>query len=252
MTYDIIGNIAILKFPRDVKVREKKKTALYLLKEHKNIKTILEKIEKVSGRLRTYKTRFLAGIKTKETIHKESGCKFKLDVEKTYFSPRLSGERLEIARKIKKNKKVLVLFSGVAPYSIVIGKISKPKKVVSIELNRIANKYACENIKINKLQDKVELIQGDVKKLKLKEKFDYIVMPRPQLKESFLKQAFKVVKKNSVIFYYDFSKDVSGILEKIYEESRKARKKILILRIKKAGEIAPYKYRFRIDLRVLN
>jgi len=251
-SYDIIGSIAILKFSRETGNKKKKKIALRLLKERKNIKTVLEKIERVKGRLRTYKTRFLVGIKTKETVHKESGCRFKLDVEKTYFSPRLSNERIEVARKIKKGSKVLVLFSGVAPYSIIIAKLAKPKKVISVEINRKACEYARENIKMNKLQDKIELIQGDVKKLKLKEKFDYVVMPRPQLKESFLKEAFKFSKKGTEIFYYDFGSDVDKILERIYFESKKAGKKILILRVKKAGEIAPYKYRWRIDLRVLN
>jgi len=254
-SYDCIGSIAILKFPQETKLREKKKIAEKLLGERKNIKTVVEKIEKVKGRLRTFKTRYLAGEKTKETIHKESGCLFKLDVDKTYFSPRLSGERLEIAKKIKKKDKVLVMFSGVAPYSIVIGKVSKPRKVVGVEINRVASRYARENVKLNKL-DNVVVLQGDVKKivpeLAKKEKFDKIVMPRPQLKESFLDLAFKVCKKNSEIYYYDFGRDVSGILEKIYKESKKTRNKIEISKVKKAGEIAPYKYRWRIDIRILN
>ena len=103
-SYDCIGSIAILKFPKGTKLREKKKIAEELLRERKNIKTVVEKVEKVKGRLRTFKTRFLAGEKTKETIHKESGCLFKLDIDKTYFSPRLSGERLEIAKKNKKER----------------------------------------------------------------------------------------------------------------------------------------------------
>jgi len=254
-SYDVVGNIAILKFPQEIKLREKKKIAEELLRERKNIKTVVEKIERVKGRLRTFKTKFLAGEKTKETIHKESGCLFKLDIDKTYFSPRLSGERLEIAKKIKKKDKVLVMFAGVAPYSIVIAKISKPKRVISVEINRQASKYARENVLLNKLKN-VEVLQGDVKKvvpkLAKKEKFDKIVMPRPQLKETFLKEAFKVVKKKGEIFYYDFGEDVEKILERIKEEARKARKKIKILDIKKAGEIAPYKYRWRVDLRVLS
>ena len=36
------------------------------------------------------------------------------------------------------------------------------------------------------------------------------------------------------------------------EEAKKARRKIKILRVKKAGEIGPYTYRWRVDIRVLN
>jgi tRNA (guanine37-N1)-methyltransferase len=252
-SYDVIGNIAILKFERE-KREERKKIAEILLKKRKNIKTVVEKVERVKGRLRTFKTRWLAGVKTTETLHVESGCKFKLDIEKTYFSPRLSNERLEIAGKIKKKDKVLVMFAGVGPYSIIIAEYAKPKKVVSVEINQKASGYAKENVNLNKLEN-VEVVQGDVKKIipqlvGKKIKFDKIVMPRPQLRESFLNLAFSVAKKNSEIYYYDFGSDVGKVLERIFKESKKARKKINVEKVKKAGEIAPFKYRWRIDLRV--
>lgn len=248
MTYDIIGNIAILKFPEKTREKDKKKQAEKLLKEQRNIKTVLEKKEKVSGRLRTIKTRYLAGIKTRETIHSESGCKFRLDVEKCYFSPRLSGERLEIAKRIKKSDKVLVLFSGIAPFPIIIAK-KTGAEVVSVELNKIASKYAFENVKLNKLENKIKIIQGDAKKLsKLikKQKFSKIVMARPQLKETFLKYIWKFTEKGTEIFYYDFGRDINLILKKIEKESKLGRKKIEILEFRKAGNIAPYKYRWLV------
>lgn len=251
MTYDVIGSIAVLKFEREVKASEKKRTAEKLLKQN-NIRSVLEKSEKIKGRLRKYKVKWLAGEKITETLHKESGCLFKLDVDKCYFSPRLSNERKEIAGRIKKGKKVLVMFAGVGPYPVIIAKLGKPKQVVGVELGRECVKYAKENVLLNHLEN-VEMIQGDVKKIvpKLREKFDVIVMPRPQLRESFLKQAFAVSKKGTEIYYYDFGGDVGKILERLYEESKKARKKIKVGRVKKAGEIAPFKYRWRVDFKIV-
>ncbi|MCX6748002.1 MAG: methyltransferase [Candidatus Pacearchaeota archaeon] len=242
---DAIGKIAILKFKEGISSKEKKKIALNLLKTQSNIKTVLEKAEKVKGRLRTIKTKYLAGEKTKETIYKESGCLFKLNTDSCYFSPRLSGERLEIASKIKKGK-VLVLFAGVGPFSIIIAKKNPQVKVTSVELGKECCKYAKENVILNRLNN-IRVIPGDVKKVlpKLKEKFDYIVMPRPQLKDTFLEDALKVSKKNTIIFYYDFSSNPEEILEKIKN------KRLKVLSIKKAGNIAPYKYRWRLDLKVI-
>ena len=97
---------------------------------------------------------------------------------------------------------------------------------------------------MNKLEDSIKVIQSDVKKLKLSGKFDFIVMPRPQLKETFLKYIWKFTKKNSEIFYYDFGKDADLILRKIEGEAKKSRKKIKIIEFRKAGDIAPYKYRW--------
>ena len=147
------------------------------------------------------------------------------------------------------------MFAGVAPFSIVIAKNSSAKKVFSNEINREANKYAELNISLNKLKDKVELVSGDIKKVakKIDEKFDVIVMPRPQLKDTFLNEAFKLGKKGTFVYYYDFCKidEVDKIKEKILVEAKKDKKRIKILNFKKAGEIAPYKIRLRVDFKIL-
>jgi len=256
-SFNILGNIAIVNFSDKTKLKDKKTFAREILKKNHNIKTILEKSGKFSGRLRKMKTKYLAGEKNKEVLYRENNCVFRFNIDTTYFSPRLSNERKEIASLIKKDDKVLVMFSGVGPYSICIAKNSGAE-VYSNEINREANKYAELNIKLNEVRDKVELISGDIKKAaeKLKnkkQKFSVIVMPRPKLKESFLKQAFMLSKKGTKIFYYDFCKieDKNKIIEKIKNEARKAKKKIKILRIKPSGEIAPYKIRLRVDFEIL-
>ena len=253
-SYDILGNIALVRFPEDFKQKDKKKFADKILKEQKGIKTVLEKVGKIKGRLRKLSTKFVAGEDTKEVLYKENGCVFRFNIDKTYFSPRLSNERKEIASMIRKDENVLVMFAGVAPFSIVIAKNSRAKKVYSNEINREANKYAELNIKLNKLKDKVELVNGDIKLVakKLKQKFDVIVMPRPQLKDSFLKEAFSLSKKGTRIYYYDFCKEdeIDSVVELIKQEASKAKKKINISKVKRAGELSPSKIRLRVDFRV--
>jgi len=254
--FDLIGNVATIRFPKNVKISEKKRFAKKLLKEQKSLKTILEKKGKVRGILRKIPTKYLAGEKTKEVLYKENSCIFRFNFDSCYFSPRLSNERKEVASLIKKGETVLVMFAGVAPFPIVIAKNSNAKKVLSNEMNREANKYAKLNIELNKLKEKVELIPGNIKRVaeKLKkQKFDVIVMPRPKLKDSFLEQAFVFSKKGTRIYYYDFCKtsEVDLITEKIKKEAKKFRKKIKILQVKSAGEIAPYQIRLRVDFRVL-
>lgn len=240
--YDIIGNIAILK-------KADKKLASRILRERPSVKSVYMKADKVSGKLRTIKTRWLAGEKNKEAVYKENNCLFKLDIEKCYFSSRLAAEREEVAGLIKKKDKVLVLFGGVAPYAIVIAK-KTGARVISVELGKACSKYAKENVLLNKLNDSVKIVQGNVKKLgKLikKQKFDVVVMSRPQLKESFVGYITSFVKKNTRIFYYDFGKqeELGKILAKIKKDFKL---KYKIVGIKRAGEIAPYKFRWRVDM----
>ncbi|MEK6842251.1 MAG: hypothetical protein AABX84_00385, partial [Nanoarchaeota archaeon] len=135
-TFDLLGNVILVNFPHGSQKNEKKKFALRLLKEHKSARTILEKTGKFSGRLRKQKTRWILGLRTKEILYKENNCVFRFNADSTYFSPRLSNERKEIAGKIKKDDEVLVMFAGVAPFPIVIAKNSKARKIVSVEINK--------------------------------------------------------------------------------------------------------------------
>lgn len=252
--YDILGNIAIVKFERGTKKRQKKKVADGILETHKNIRTVLEKSDKFKGRLRTLKTNYIAGEKTKEALYKENGCEFRFNVETCYFSPRLSSERKEIADMVEKGEDVLVLFAGVAPFSIVIAKTKKPKRVVSVELGRECSKYAAENARRNKVD--VEVVQGDVRKVlpKMKDKFDRVVMARPNLKDDFLDVSYPKVKKGGIVHYYGFydEKDLDKLKELIESEAKKAKRKIKITGIKKAGDIGVKRYRYRVDVKVMN
>lgn len=254
-SYDILGNTALVKFSEDAKEKDKKKFAEKLMKKNKSIKTVLGKIGKFKGRLRKQTTKFIAGENTKEVLYKENGAVFRFNIDKTYFSPRLSNERKEIASYIRKDDLVLVMFAGVAPFPIIIARNSNAKKVYSNEINREANKYAKMNIELNNVKNRVELVPGDIKRVagKIKEKMDVIVMPRPQLKDSFLKEAFSLSKKGTRIYYYDFTKEeeIPLIVEKVKQEAKKYKKKIKIIRVKKAGEIGSYRYRVRVDFIIL-
>lgn len=252
-SYDLVGNIVIVKFKRGEKSSFKRKWAEGFMKKNKQIKTVVEKVEKFKGRLRIQKTKHVFGERNKEAIYKENGCEFRFNVDSCYFSPRLASERKEIASFVKKNEKVLVMFGGVGPFAIVIAKIAKPKKVISIEMSRECNKYAKENVKRNKIEKIVELIQGDVKKKMPHEKFDRIVMARPNLKESFLSSALNCAKKNTIIHYYGFCKEdeVEAMKFALLMEAKEKNCELKILNVKKAGDIGPYTYRYRIDFKVV-
>ena len=252
--YDILGNIAIVKFPREMKVQEKKQFAAGLLRTHQSVRTVLEKSDRFKGRLRTLKTKWIAGDKTKEVLYKENGCVFRFNVESCYFSPRLASERKEVAGMVRKGEQVLVLFGGVGPFAIVIAKRGKAARVVSVELGKECNRYAAENVKRNKVS--VELVQGDVRKVlpRMREQFDRIVMARPNLKDSFLDVSFKKVKKGGTVHYYGFyaEEDVGKLRELLEGEARKAKRKIKIVRVVKAGDIGVRRFLWRADLQVLN
>lgn len=256
--YDIIGNIAVIK--GEGKTHEEILEEAEELLRRPGVETILQRITNVHGRLRTIKTKHLLGRKTLLVLHRENGCTFRFNIETCYFSPRLSNERQLIASKIKKSDRVLVMFAGVGVYPIVIYKYKKPKKIIGVEIGKECCKYFKENLQLNNISPyDIEIIQGDVKKkingkfVREHGKFDVVVMARPNLKESFLKQGLMASKKGSRIFYYGFCKDdeVKDMIDELEKEAGKYKRKIKIIKITPAGEIAPYKHRYRIEIGVI-
>jgi len=285
----------MVKFAEGTLVKDKKRAANFLMSRNKNIKTVVEKVDKVKGRLRTLNVKWLDGEKNFIADYKENNCRFRFDIKNCYFSPRLSEERKIVASMVKKNDSVLVMFSGAGFFPIVIAKNSKCKSVVGVEIGKICCDYAQENVLINKVGDRVKIVQGDVKRVipklvsveintptkfacaktlpfpshhptpnfsnlntpnvnqrysKLKQKFSLIVMPRPQLKDTFLKDALKVSKKGTRIIYYGFAR-VGEEKDKMIDELKKiGGKKVKIVKIVKAGDLAPYKFRWRIEILV--
>lgn len=251
--YDVLGNIALVKFPKGTTMHEKKRFAVLFMQEHPRITTVLEKTGKIAGRLRTPTSRWLGGEKTKEALYAENGCVFRLEVDTCYFSPRLAEERKLIAGLVRKGERVLVLFGGVGPFAIVIAKKNKAKEVVSVELGKEPSRYALENVKRNKVA--VAVVQGDVNRIlprfaKQGKVFDRIVMARPNLKATFLSSTLRVVKKGTRIHYYGFchETELEDMQQALVREGKEKGKKLQIVGTKKAGDIGTRKYRYRIDL----
>ncbi len=242
-SYDLIGDIAIVEFEDGIEKYEKR-IAEELLKSNKKIKVVAKKPKKITGKYRIRKIEVLAGEKRTITEYREAGCRFIFDLNKTYFSQRLGKERLRIANLVKPNEKILVMFSGISPFGIVIGKMHPFTKIWNIELNKYAAKTAEKCIKLNHLENHVFSIQGDVKKDLPNEKFDRIIMVLPHENHNYLKEAISVAKKGTYIHMYSIQNE-----EKINNFSKELEKKykIELKNIEKAGDYGPKIWRYCLE-----
>lgn len=197
---DVVGTIAIVKFP-PVEREKKAKIAERIMEEMKNVKTVLEQEGPVDGEFRTRKLGYVAGIDTRVTTHKENGIILMVDVERCYFSPRLSTERLRIASLCKENETVLNMFAGVGPFSILIAKKARAS-VTSIELNKVACFYHARNCKLNKVS--VDILNSDSRFSDsfLRQKYERIIMPFPSKSNLFLCKALSLLREGGTIHYY--------------------------------------------------
>ena len=172
--YDVIGDIAIVEIP-DSMAEKRRLVGETLLSLNKKVKCVFEKRGEVSGVHRTRKLVHLAGEKRTETIHREYGCSFSLDIEKVFFSPRLATERKRIAGMVGDGEKVFDMFCGVGPFSIIISKYSGAKEIHASDINEYAIAYLKKNIQLNRVKNVVPY-RGDALKISIPSMFSTTFM----------------------------------------------------------------------------
>ena len=252
-TQEVIGKIMLLEVPESL-VKKEKLIAQAYLQLNKNIETVVKKNEMHTGVCRLRKVKILAGRRTKETIHLENGVKIKLHLEKTYFSARLANERLRIAKMIRKPEEVLVMFSGAAPYPLVLARNSSVKSILGIEINVLANEYAQANVTLNKFENRIKIKSGDVRKILpgVRKKFDRVLMPLPKTGEEFLDLALGKAKPGAMIHLYAFldEREARAFPKKIKENALKSGFNLRVLRKVKCGQFSPAIARYCFDLKL--
>jgi tRNA (guanine37-N1)-methyltransferase len=271
-SYDIVGDILIIKIHPDLESK-REILAEALHKIYPRVRTIAA-VSLYAHTDELYRTRDLEviwGDENMETIHKESGCFFKVNPKHVFFSPRLSYERMRVAKKVLADETIINMFSGVGCFSIVIAKMQPQTKIYSIDVNPYAYEYMKENVTLNKVEGRVIPIPGDVREelkkleLELVGVADRVLMPLPEEAHSVLPLAVRALKSDKegaggVIHYYDIStgrkgdelfnvpiQRANGIISSVFGNS--VRMEIEEKRIVRS--VAPWKYHVVLDLRVV-
>jgi len=253
-SFDQIGEIIVLRIPDSLKSK-KKIIGETLLDQVKPTRSVFYQSSPVDGEFRTRNLEILAGEDNTETEYKESGCRFLVDVEKAFFSPRLSTERERIANLTHDGEIIINMFGGVGMFSILAAKIRKCT-VYNIDINPNASLLCEKNIEMNKLKGKVISLNGDSSKIiqdKLENSADRVLMLLPERSDEFLETAILATKNNGVIHYYshihaDKKQDAPKFSEEHYMSISKIKSKILNSRI--VRPVGPRFYQTVVDVQI--
>jgi tRNA (guanine37-N1)-methyltransferase len=166
------------------------------------VETVLNRASKVKGELRVRDWDVLAGAGT-ETVHREYGHEFHLDVATVYFSPRLATERHRVVSQVRPGEHVFDMFAGVGPFAVPTA--SRDATVVGVDLNEHAVAYLRENARRNGVADRVTAIHGDVRDVAgdYAGWADRVVMNLPHSADEFLDTAVSLAGEECVLHYYD-------------------------------------------------
>ncbi len=252
--FDQIGDIIIVRIPESL-LSKKKIIGETLLNEVKIAKSVFCQSSAVEGDFRTRSLEILAGEDSTETEYKELGCKFTVDVENAFFSPRLSTERERIANLIQEGEIMINMFAGIGMFSIMAAK-KKKCTVYSLDINPTASMLCEKNIKLNKLAGEVISINGDASKIvqeQLIDKSDRTLMLLPERSDEFLESAISTTKSGGIIHYYshihaDKKSDADKLSEEHYLQVTPVKSEILTSKI--VRPVGPRYYQTVVDVKI--
>ena len=257
-SFDIIGDIAIIELSHTAEPYEKS-IAEALMKVHRNVKTVYSKAGPIADNLRLRPLHHVLGAERTETIHRELGCRFKIDISRAFFSPRLSAEHKRVAEEVQPGECVVDMFAGVGPFSILIAKRLNDVQVHAVDANPEATKLIRENAKMNKVQDRIKVWSGDARVVvqdNLSGIATRVIMNHPSQAREFLEPAYKALRRDGgIVHYYTFAegadselrarKELAGALANLGWKIEK------VMATRKVRGVAPMKWQVAIDAKLV-
>jgi tRNA (guanine37-N1)-methyltransferase len=212
----------------------------------------------VGGTYRLREFTVIAGEPRTETVHKEYGCQYYVDVAKAFFSPRLSFEHHRVASLVDNGETVVDLFAGVGPFSIQIAKNHQNVNIYAVDVNPDAVEYLKKNIRTNRVTGRVHPILGDARQVvesKLIGVADRAIMNLPEKAIQFVDVACRAIKPSGgTVHFYSFINKPDSLeslkvrLADAVKKSGKTVEKTLFSRI--VRETAPYEWQAVLDVRI--
>jgi tRNA (guanine37-N1)-methyltransferase len=173
-------------------------------------RAVIDRASKVKGETRVREWDVLADEGERsptETVHREYGCEFLVDLADVYFSPRLATERHRVAEQVAAGERAFDMFAGVGPFAVPFAK--RGAEVVGTDVNERAIEYLRENARRNGVAERVTAIAGDVREVAPDYEgwADRIVMNLPHSADDFIDTAVALAGNDCVLHYYDIQSD---------------------------------------------
>jgi tRNA (guanine37-N1)-methyltransferase len=255
--FDIIGDIVVIDIPLQLKAYHNV-IGEALLQIQKNVKTVLAKTGDISGVFRVRDYDFIAGEHKTQTVHREFGCQYHVDVAKAYFSPRLSTEHERVASLVQTGETVVDLFAGVGPFCVLIGKKNPAAKVYAVDLNPAAVELLKVNVRVNRVENRVFPLLADAREIaatRLKGAADRVIMNLPETAIDFVDAACNAIKpEGGIAHFYSFVRapdQIENLQERFSELVKKNNRKVeSFLYAKSIRETAPFESQVVLDVKI--
>ncbi|WP_251343860.1 class I SAM-dependent methyltransferase [Haloplanus halophilus] len=255
-SYERLGDVAILDEDDPTRAA---RIAEAILDSDLPVRAVIDRASKVKGDLRVRDWTVLATDDADrdrpptETVHREYGFEYLLDLAEVYFSPRLATDRHRVTEGVEAGERVVDMFAGVGPFAIPMA--ARGAAVLAVDLNPAAVEYLRENARRNGVADSVTAVEGDVRDVAADHAgwADRIVMNLPHSADDFLDAAVTLAGDDCLLHYYDIQHedDPFGPGERaIRAAAAPAGYEVAVLTRHVVRSYAPHELNVRLDVRL--
>jgi tRNA (guanine37-N1)-methyltransferase len=247
-TYERLGDVVILDEDDPERARA---AAAAVMDSSIPAGTVVNRASKVKGETRVREWDVLAGDGT-ETVHREYGCEFLLDIATVYFSPRLATERHRVVQQVAGEDRVFDMFAGVGPFVVPAAK--RGATCVGVDINPDAVRYLRENARRNGVADRVTAVEGDVREV-ADEYGDWasrVVMNLPHSADEFVETAVRLAGEECVLHFYDIQHedDPFGPGERAIRAAAEPEYEVTVETRREVRSYAPHELNVCLDVRL--
>jgi len=288
-SYDVVGDVAILNSLPEGDKDTQRKVGEWIMSRNKAMKICVARTNALSTAHRSPGASGLVQLAGPPrnpviTSHYEYGVKCVVDLQHTFFSPRMAPERLRLSQSVARGERVLVVFAGVGMEALQIAARTEAKEVLAIERNEVAAeclRRARRMLERNKTAtcpgggkgavERLSIIEGDALDILPtleKSSFDRIVAPRPKegtldgdqgtgdAGKDFLMAMLPLLKMKGEVHWYDFAADhelpnCDRTRETVQSVCQSLGLEMEVIHVAKVGSIAKRQFRVCMDFRIM-
>ena len=188
--WERLGRLVVLRRPDALSHREWEMAGLYA--SVLGVDAVLAEEGAITGVERRPTVRQLWGEGT-VTVHREHGVEYEFDAARQMFSKGNVGERLRMARTVRDGETVVDMFAGIGYFSLPMAVLGSPARVHATEIDPEAHAWLRSNVARNGVEEVVEPILGDCRRVAPRGVADRVVMGYVGGTEGFLDVAMEVL-----------------------------------------------------------
>lgn len=216
-SFDIVGDIAIIRIADRDLLKYGYEISSAIMKIHRRVRSVYAR-GPAEGLLRIQSLEHLGGERRTETVYRENGLRFSVDIALMYVNPRLGSERLRIATEIGDGELVLDMFSSYGAFAINIARLRRCL-VVANDINIDAVAHMKKSIYMNKLVGEVLPLVSDATNIPLRGSFTTVIADNPTNILESIKVIAEMLVRNGRAYIYALTSEPEATKRRIEELS---------------------------------